>query len=432
MAKSTFQIIKFADILPNPYRDLKANPLRADKIEALESSINSTDYWENAMVRPHPTKKGKYELVYGHTRVEAAKRTGLKAAGFIVREDISNSQMLLRMDQENRETWGNDICAVIESVKAVVLALAAGDIPDFNIDPSTNTEYICYAPSFVPGRPGPDSGPGSHPFTVTAVAQRLDRVRKATGKPNDEVVAAINTLFLIEVGQMNEQDLINPRTGEYKSVQQLLLDTRAIKNRHTQLIARAKEQRVEADKQREQIEAAITQEKNRVEKLQKEQEDIEKKYAAAQRDNIATEVHKQAERLKKAADEEAQRLSKVRDLQDKKKEVDKIEAKSRKEEVRLTETEEKRKIAAWESLCKTLVDRLNTVMAPEDGLYDQLIRWREHPKVTDAQRSAIALALRNASNRFAEFNPHKTSPSAKEQDAMKLLRSKSKKKGKRS
>ena len=31
MAKSVFQIIKFADILPNPYRDLKGNPLREEQ-----------------------------------------------------------------------------------------------------------------------------------------------------------------------------------------------------------------------------------------------------------------------------------------------------------------------------------------------------------------------------------------------------------------
>ena len=427
MAKSVFQIIKFADILPNPYRDLKANPLREDKLEALEASINSTDYWENAMVRPHPTKKDKYELVYGHTRIEAAKRTGLKEAGFIVRDDIDNGQMLLRMDQENREAWGNDIRTVIESVKAVVLALAAGDIPAFDINVSTRAEYVCYAPSFIPGNK-PASESLARPYTILAIAQKLERVsRGASGcKPNDEVVAAVNVLFLLEVGQMKEHDLINPRTGGYKSVQQLLLDTRALKNRHTQLIAKAKEQRVEADAQRKRIETALAEEKTRVEKLQAEQKEIERKYAEAKRDEIAAEVKRQADRLQQKKEEEQHRQEKIKDFEEKKKEYVKAEKESRKEEARLIEADERRKEETWNSLCKTLVDRLNLVMSVEDSLYDQLLRWRENARVTTSQRSSIALALRNASNRLAEFNPHKTMPSAKEQEAMKNLKRKGK------
>ena len=70
-------IIKFKDILPNPNRDLKFNPLDPVKVSALEASINSTGFWDNVVVRRCPTQPSKFEQAYGHQRVQAAARKGL-------------------------------------------------------------------------------------------------------------------------------------------------------------------------------------------------------------------------------------------------------------------------------------------------------------------------------------------------------------------
>jgi ParB family chromosome partitioning protein len=41
------------------------------------ASIDDTGFWDNILVRPHPEKPGFYQLAYGHTRLEAAKRCGV-------------------------------------------------------------------------------------------------------------------------------------------------------------------------------------------------------------------------------------------------------------------------------------------------------------------------------------------------------------------
>src|ERR1035437_10086747 len=109
--------LKFKDVLPNPYRDLKGNPLLKEKIAELVASINTTGFWDNVVVRKN--KAGKYELAYGHHRVQAAIEAGLESADFIVKV-FTNAQMIQVMDGENRETYASSPASVNESVKAVV------------------------------------------------------------------------------------------------------------------------------------------------------------------------------------------------------------------------------------------------------------------------------------------------------------------------
>ena len=144
--------LKLKDILPNPYRDLIKNPLKKDKLEELEASINDTGFWDNVVVRKNAD--GKYECAYGHHRLAAAINAGITEADFIVKK-LSNALMLKIMDNENRETYGTDLLSVMESVEAVVRALAAGQIPAFVRAKDTNRSLLCYAPSFVPGKPEP-------------------------------------------------------------------------------------------------------------------------------------------------------------------------------------------------------------------------------------------------------------------------------------
>lgn len=430
MAKSTFQVIKFSDILPNPYRDLKGNPLQESKLQELLISIKRTDYWEGLMVRPHPTKPGKYEIVAGgHHRLEAAKRSGLKEATFNVRESITNEQMLLRMDFENRQVYGNDIRSVIESVRAVVLALAAGDIPAFEINDKTRTDALCYAPSFVPSKPsGTDSV--SHPYTTLAIAQRLDRVRAKGTIASEEVIAAMNSLQLIERGQMSEKDL-RRGDGSYKSVEAILEMTRELKKRYPVFLANLKEQQQQTVAQKKLIEESLKQRREQLAKLDAEKEEIEKNYAVAQRAEIAAEVKRQKERAEENERQRKLQAQKILDDEDRRKNIAKQETVQRKVEADAKIRDERQKAENWNSLCKTLIDEVSEVFTTSDSLYDRLIRWRENPRVTNAQRSGLALALRNTSNRFADFNPHPTPASAKEQDAMKNLKRKAQKRGKK-
>jgi len=182
-------ILKLKDILPNPFRDLKSNPLIEDKVEELVGSINLTGFWDNVVVRKNAD--GKYELAYGHHRLAAALRAGLLEADFIVKT-LDDATMIQIMDNENRETYGSTPLSLIESVKAVVASLAKGTIKPFVIDPKTRKDTIFYAPSFVPGDDDPNRI--NMAYTAKNVAQFLGRTKTCGGydKPTPEIQAALN------------------------------------------------------------------------------------------------------------------------------------------------------------------------------------------------------------------------------------------------
>lgn len=200
--------LKFKDVLSNPYRDLKGNPLLKEKIAELVASINTTGFWDNVVVRKN--KAGKYELAYGHHRVAAAIEAKLTEADFIMK-DLSDALMIQIMDNENREAYQSSPASVIESVKAVVAALDEGTIPDFTVNPSTKSQYIRYAPSYVSGKK-PEEAPAricEHPYTATLVAEFLGRTyNRERGGANTDVEAALNFLHLKEMGAINDSVLV--------------------------------------------------------------------------------------------------------------------------------------------------------------------------------------------------------------------------------
>ena len=196
--------LKFKDVKPNPYRDLKSNPLLKEKVAELKSSIETTGFWNNVMVRK--SQNGEYQLAYGHHRVSAAIEAGLENADFIVKE-LTDAQMIQVMDAENRETYQCSPASVIESVKAVVAALADGTIPPFEIDPKTNLQHIRQAPSYVAGKePSSRTGNGI-PYTSTLVAKFLGR-QYANGRADTAVEAALSFLHLKELGAVNNSILV--------------------------------------------------------------------------------------------------------------------------------------------------------------------------------------------------------------------------------
>jgi ParB/RepB/Spo0J family partition protein len=107
----------------NPYRDLVGHPIPDDQLETLKASIESTGFWEGLLVRPHPTKQGRYQLAFGHARLEAARTVGgkpIKQADFIV-HDIDDDAMIRAMADENISQFGRDEYATYrEAVTAAV------------------------------------------------------------------------------------------------------------------------------------------------------------------------------------------------------------------------------------------------------------------------------------------------------------------------
>jgi hypothetical protein len=244
--------IKLSDIRPNPNRDLKFNPFNENKITALMASIGETGFWTNVIVRKSPDGKG-YEQAYGHHRIEAARRSGIKEADFVVR-DLDENMMLKMMELENQEDYRYCPLSLLESVKAVVNALAAGRIaPFYRVEdapkgitkegnkwkaqayvggkktylgtfstPEEATEayrnanrdggFVRYAPSFVPAKvrsKAETSAATEQEYTAADIGEFLGR-KSGSGTADAQVRAALDALYLLEVKALT--------TGEIKDL----------------------------------------------------------------------------------------------------------------------------------------------------------------------------------------------------------------------
>lgn len=114
-------------ILPNPYRDIDNYQIRDDKIDKLTKSITETSFWDNLLARPCPSRKGFYEIAFGHHRIKALKKLKYKTIDIPVK-DLPNDQMLKMMANENMSEWDNNADLDRETVTAVIRAAEAGDI----------------------------------------------------------------------------------------------------------------------------------------------------------------------------------------------------------------------------------------------------------------------------------------------------------------
>ena len=189
------------DVLPNPYRDLTRFPEKMEKIEALKASYAATGYWENIEGREI---KGKLEIAYGHNRLRAllAMYKPTDKFNFIVRE-LSESDMILRMSHENDAVYAADISGVCETIRAVVMALAEGNIPRGNapgqmpeVVSDTPLKHVCQAPSFIPGAPSPKFG--ERWYTAGSLAVYLGRTKKGI-EADESVLASLRLLRLEEM-----------------------------------------------------------------------------------------------------------------------------------------------------------------------------------------------------------------------------------------
>ena len=117
MNKKARRLIQVKDILPNPFRNMDTYPIDRQKVEALKTSISDTDFWDNLLARPHPTKPRKVQLAFGHHRLIALKELGIKEIEFPVR-NLDDATMIKVMANENMEDWKTNLGVVVETVSA--------------------------------------------------------------------------------------------------------------------------------------------------------------------------------------------------------------------------------------------------------------------------------------------------------------------------
>ena len=131
----SIQHVALRDIVANRYRDIAHYNISDEKVETLIQSFDNSGFWDGSLqARPHPTKAGKYELAFGHHRIEAAKRKGYATVGIVV-APRTDADMLRMMADENRDEFKHDALVAVETVSQVIEAYKRGEIELEPVDP---------------------------------------------------------------------------------------------------------------------------------------------------------------------------------------------------------------------------------------------------------------------------------------------------------
>jgi hypothetical protein len=374
-------IIKFKDILPNPYRDLVHNPLREETIEDLRSSVRATGFWDNVSVRK-AKQKGKFELGFGHHRIEAAKREGLTEANFIV-QNWDESKMIKVKHDEDKARKSFDSATMIESVRAVVNALAAGAIPPFEVGTDTPKRYLRYAPSFVAGA---DVGRSpAQVYTSLHIAEFLGETKVKEGgrkKANDSVVTALDALALIEQQELSEASLKNVPldnpSGDTKKMG-LIQRVRVKKaQREVRLEAtRTSEERAALDKAKHEQEEA---DKAKRAELLRQEREANKEKDAAEAKRLADEIKRQEER--EVARQKAYKAQ--RDL---------LDAKIKEDNERAEQARKQDKDLPTRYAVKDMLRKLETIISERFAFREEVKTMSRDKAVTTNERELIRQAM---------------------------------------
>lgn len=111
--------LKLKDIQPNPFRDFSIDPINPDAVDSLKRSIDDHEFWNGLLVR----KLGKrYQLVFGHHRLEAAKLAGIEEIEVPV-VDWSDDEVVRAMCAENATQRSTNFSACANDVAAAMRVL---------------------------------------------------------------------------------------------------------------------------------------------------------------------------------------------------------------------------------------------------------------------------------------------------------------------
>jgi ParB/RepB/Spo0J family partition protein len=107
--------VAIGQIEPNPYRDLATYPWIERKVEQLRHSIADVGFWASVIGRPSEGKR--YQIAFGHHRLEAARRNGEDTIPLIV-QDLTDHQMLQFMGRENGEDYNAEFLVMLNTWEA--------------------------------------------------------------------------------------------------------------------------------------------------------------------------------------------------------------------------------------------------------------------------------------------------------------------------
>jgi flagellar biosynthesis GTPase FlhF len=349
------RMVPLDKVLDSPFRNKKRNPIDPNKVEHIAESSTTTGFWKG--IQGREVKDGFVQIAFGHHRVDAARKLGLKEIPIEVLE-LSDSDMLKLMSRENLR---GDLPAAIEIVEATVKALGVGTVQVEEVDPKTRKDVLRYAPSFIPGKGCGEPGL-PHAYFADSLASFLGGVYMLPNKKAQPTVrAALGILELEEMGVAEDiektlrVDDVDP-SGRYKSAKNVMIAVNAVKERFVKVKERATRSAEEIREAHAKLEATQAALKESEAKAKKARDKELSERVAAVAESNAKEVRRIQKQLKEkaeAAEAKAQAdAAKVKELETN------IEAKKK-------AAEEQRQVDAYAPL-RQEADRIVHILARRD------------------------------------------------------------------
>lgn len=135
MSEAKLVMVSINSIDPNPMRRLKRYPYNQDRLANLMDSIEDVGFFEGV----HARKVGsRYQLAFGHHRIEACRRHGLKKVPLLV-GDYADEDMLKMLSRENDDV-GEGRMEVFQEVWEAAMLFYADELK--TVSETEKTGYL--------------------------------------------------------------------------------------------------------------------------------------------------------------------------------------------------------------------------------------------------------------------------------------------------
>jgi len=304
------KMVLLKNIQDNPYRDKQRNPIDPARVAPLVESIGTTGFWKGVYGR----ERGEYvQIAFGHNRVDAARQAGLTEIPIEI-EDLSDSDMLMRMTRENLR---GDLLVSLEAVSAAVKAFGTGAVKFEEVDPKTRKDALRCAPSFIPGKVSDPPG-GSHMYTADTLSRFLGGIYvkaplkgRTEDRAQNSVVAALGILEMEErkVVGFSEQVLRTQKEAEgddaeetrYVGAKKIIAIISEVKKHEVFDKAKAEKRQEELDRYNAKQKELEEQRKAHEEKARLEREALIKQQLAAKVEEDTKEIARLAQKMREQA-----------------------------------------------------------------------------------------------------------------------------------
>lgn len=196
------------DVVKNPFRDLRNYSYEEERLEQLMELITHNGFIPNVIGR---VRDGKLQLAFGHHRVEALRRLGIKQAEFLV-QDLNDAKMLRYLLMDNDTEFKHGLEVLFEAISGAVNGFADGTFKPYHIAGTTPYKYLRYAPSFLAG-----VGGKGVPYTTLSVAKQLGKVEsngRGGVRPTDEIKTVLFALECLENNIVSRGDIFTGHRNE--------------------------------------------------------------------------------------------------------------------------------------------------------------------------------------------------------------------------